>query len=414
MPLIDLPPYVLSGDLPPSARGRLPAFHMRSYDIPPPVDFPRALFADALAEHARLLERHSPAILDAPLDRYRPDDDDSDDDDDDDDDRFVPLDSIDLVCTLLVSDGVTHEIHKLRAREVSYVVQRCRGIVRQLMESPPDGSTYVVVVARDVASLHLLRGVAPRRAGDSARLEVVERDRVVEPWDQWHRRDQDFVVTWWRTPEGELAAGRVARPPVARTVQQAVAAALALYDARLRKGLAAYGREHPRDRRLAILQTSGDGEELLFLHRREADAYLDDFPQILEALRVAMPGFDAVVVDGYFWAALRWLPTGQVDVGVPPTLFVRRRYRDDHGFFDEPRPPKTSPPVSDAAFLAALRASYVRDLRMALVQVILAMACGWAAIRGGATYVDALGNPSAGFPLGAVLLAVLGVAGFEI
>jgi hypothetical protein len=178
--------------------------------MPPPVDFPRELFADALTEHARLVEVHADAILTAPLEERRVrdgDDEDGDDEEDDEKERedhpsCRTLGAIDLTCSVLASDGALHELHKWRTQEVSFVVQRCHGIVRRLMQDPDDGFTYVVVVARGVASLQLLRGVEPKRGGDRERLEVAERDLAVEPWDQWHRRSGGTVTTWWRTPLG--------------------------------------------------------------------------------------------------------------------------------------------------------------------------------------------------------------------
>ena len=275
--LLAIPPYLLTGDRPPSARGPIPAFHRRSYAIPEPIDFPRELFAGVLVEHERLLETHGTALLQAPLGGSGPD---ADDD------------------------------------------------------------------------------------------------------------------------PGELVASRVVCPVRPRNVRERVEALLALYDATLRSGLTAYGRKNPRRRRLAILQTSGDGEELRVLNRREAPAFLDDFPQIVEALRAVRAGLDAVAVDGYWWAALRWLPSGALDVAVPPMLHVRRK--DDgeaEALLYAELPPKTPPkaelPLSNAELLAALPPSILRAARRRKTGILAAccVVCGLATIPPLTLFADVARSP---------------------
>jgi hypothetical protein len=308
--------------------------------MPPPVDFPRELFADALTEHARLVEVHADAILTAPLEERRVrdgDDEDGDDEEDDEKERedhpsCRTLGAIDLTCSVLASDGALHELHKWRTQEVSFVVQRCHGIVRRLMQDPDDGFTYVVVVARGVASLQLLRGVEPKRGGDRERLEVAERDLAVEPWDQWHRRSGGTVTTWWRTPLGELVASRVVVPPRPRTKTDVVDALVALYEPSVRRGLTQYVREYKR-RGLAIVETSRSGETLHFVDRLEGSSWLDGFPATVGAVDKHHPGFDPVIVDAHQFAGLRWLASEQGrDQAVPKGLVEElAKDDDDHG-----------------------------------------------------------------------------------
>ena len=146
--------------------------------------------------------------------------------------------------------------------DLSFVVWRCRGIVRQLMEVPPEGQTYVVVVAKGVASLQLCRGVPPKRAGEEPRLELVERDLVVEPWDQWHLRAGNFVKTWWTTPLGELVASRVRVRRWPHKGRPATDDLLMIRGRSLRKRIDAYARENPGHKPLAVLDTSLVGEEI--------------------------------------------------------------------------------------------------------------------------------------------------------
>jgi hypothetical protein len=324
--LIDIPPYVRAGEDPPSATTEVRAYHCRTYELVDPIDFPRAPFESALAEHARLLDSHSAEILAAPLDHIgKPAD-----------DRFVELENLHFCSTVLVGDGAAHEVHKWRTVDLSFVVWRCRGIVRQLMEVPPEGHTYVVVVAQGVASLQLCRGVPPRRVGEGPRLEVVERDLVVEPWDQWHLRAGHFVKTWWRTPLGELVASRVRVrrwPHQARPVTDDL---LMIRGPSLRKRIDAYVREHPGHKPLAVLDVSLIGEEIDVDDRRERDPRLEDFPGIVEALRVARTGLDPVVVYAYRWASLCWLPAaGTSDVAVPEPLVVERKPQPDDDVHDD-------------------------------------------------------------------------------
>jgi hypothetical protein len=318
--LIDIPPYVRADEDPPNGTTLVRAYHRRTYELVDPIDFPRALFTDALAEHARLLEAHSAEILAAPLDHIgKPAD-----------DRFVELEDLHFCSTVLVSDGAAHEVHRWKTVDFSFVVWRCRGIVRQLMEVPAEGSTYVVVVAKGVASLQLCRGVPPKHAGEGARLEIVERDLVVEPWDQWHLRAGDFVKTWWRTPVGELVASRVRMRRWPHEARPATDDLLMIRGRSVRQRIDAYLREHPGHKPLAVLETSLVGEEIQVSDRRQGDPYVEPFPEIVEALRVGRPGLDPVVVYCFRWAALCWLPAaGTSDVAVPEPLIVSRTPQPD-------------------------------------------------------------------------------------
>ncbi len=315
MALIEIPPFVRADEDPPTCRTPVRGFHLRSYQLLEPVDFPRDLFQDALAEHARLLEAHAAEILSAPLDHAgKPID-----------DRFVAFEDMHFCATLLASDGKTHEIHKWPTVDLSYVVHRCRGIVRQLMEMPAEGCSYVVVVARGVASLQLLRGLPPLRAGEAPRHEIVERDLAVEPWEQWHLRWTDFVATWWLTPAGDLVASRVRVRPWPGSAREVTDALMTLRGRAVRRRLDAHAREHPRRRAVAILDTSVRGEEITISDRRDGDPFIKPFPEIVEALRVGREGLDPVVVYDHHWAALCWLPVATAtDVAVPQPLVVKR------------------------------------------------------------------------------------------
>jgi hypothetical protein len=322
--LIDIPPYVRAGEDPPSGTTEVRAYHRRTYDLVDPVDFPGAVFEDALAEHARLLEAHSAEIVAAPLDAT------GDVNRTPEEDRFVELEDLHWCSSVLVSDGAAHEVHRWRTVDLSFVVWRCRGIVRQLMEVPPEGHSYVVVVAKGVASLQLCRGVPPRRAGEAPRLEVVERDLVVEPWDQWHLRAGDFVKTWWRTPLGELVASRVRVRRWPYEARPATDELLMIRGRSVRNRIDAYARDNPDHKPLAVLETSLVGEEIRVSDRRERDRLLEPFPAIVEALRVARTGLDPVVVYAYRWASLCWLAAaGTNDVAVPEPLVVARTPQPD-------------------------------------------------------------------------------------
>ncbi len=308
MALIDIPPYVPTGQAARAASAPRRGFHFRSYQLAPPLDFPRALFTGALTEHARLLELHGGEILSKPLDCPELDD----------DDRFMPLELLHACSALLVSDGVKHEVYRWWSVDLSYVVQRCRGIVLQLMEEAPQGHGYVVVVAGRVASLHLVRGVAPRRVGEGPTLEIVERDLVVEPWEQWHLHGRPFVRTWWRTPAGGLVASRVTFPRWPTTPEGVTEALLAIRGPSVRRRLEAFVRDNPRARPVAIVETSETGEEIDVIDWREGYPAVQAFPEILDALRIGRPGLDPVLVYAYDWGALTWRRRADsADVALP-------------------------------------------------------------------------------------------------
>ncbi len=306
--------------------GPVRTFHLRTYEILEPVDFPRALFAGALTEHAHLVEAHGDEILAALIDHPgQPVD-----------SRFVALEDLHLVATLLVARGDEHEVHRWHAVDLSYVVQRCRGIVRQLMEVPPEGNGYVVVVSGGVASLQLVRGVAPQRAGDGPRLEVVERDLVVEPWEQWHVRARRFVKTWWLTPAGDLVASRVRVRPWPADVRAVTDVVMSVRGQALRRRIDDYRAEHPRHKPLAVIDIGPRGDEITLVERFDRDPVVAMFPQIVEALRAVREGINPVVVYDCHWAGLCWLPaTSSTDVAVPDPLLVRRAPQPDDDVYDD-------------------------------------------------------------------------------
>jgi hypothetical protein len=327
--LIEIPPFVLADEDPPGTTTPVRTFHVRSYQIEA-VEFPREVFSEVLGEHARLLEAHAPEILAAPLDHPgNPAD-----------DRFVALEDLHTTTTLLVSDGAAHEAHKWRTVDLSYVVQRCPGIVRRLMEVPPEEHTYVVVVARGVASLHLLRGVEPRRAGELARLEVVARALVVEPWDQWRQREGQFVTTWWRTPIGELVASRRRVREQLKDERAVADALMTIRGQSVHERLATYAREEPGSKPLALLDASVRGESIEVVDRRGGDPFVDPFPGIVAALRVKRPGFVPVLVYAYHWAVLCWIALDAgADVAVPEALVAKRPPQPDDGVEDDEQAP---------------------------------------------------------------------------
>lgn len=318
--LIPIPPYVLACEDPPGTSGSLRGFRQRAYRVAPPVEFPRELFADALVEHARLLDAHGAEILAAPLDHPGQSA----------DERFVKPEDIDAYPALLVGQGDKHAVHRWRTVDLSYVVERCRGILLRLMETPREGFGHVVVVAAGVASLHLVRSVRPRRVGESPRLEVVERDLVVEPWLQTHAREGDSVVTRWRTPAGDVAMSRVHVPPRPKGAHQVAGALLKLYDASLREHLAEHARQHPAEAPVAVLDSWERGETIRIQDRREPDYVLESFPEILAPMRVARAGLTPVVVASHGWLALCWLATSATsDVAVPEPIVFGLEPGDD-------------------------------------------------------------------------------------
>ncbi|HEY6463988.1 MAG TPA: hypothetical protein VIY73_27650, partial [Polyangiaceae bacterium] len=176
MSAFPLPPYLARGALPVNARGTHAAFHVPVFGLSAPIAFPRELFADALASHARLVDEHAADLVAAPLDHAPPGADEPDEVD-----LLVEHYCMHHAVILLAREGTRVEIHRWTPPEASWAVQRCRGIVRTMMLQAPYETGYLVVVADGVASLHRVRGVSPKRVGDRPRIAIVERDIVVEP-----------------------------------------------------------------------------------------------------------------------------------------------------------------------------------------------------------------------------------------
>ncbi|MGH7295187.1 MAG: hypothetical protein ACRELB_09650, partial [Polyangiaceae bacterium] len=155
------------------------------------------------------------------------------------------------------------------------------------------------------------------------RLEVVQRDVVVEPWDQWHRRRGGHVVTWWRTPTGELVASRVAAPPRSNDGPRVCETLLRAYRDELRAALARYQPDLPGGKPLVLLRSQRDGDEIEVMDRQWAEMALEDYPTIVAALGGARPGFAPIVVDTLSNAALEWCPVGALDVATPPRVHAQ-------------------------------------------------------------------------------------------
>jgi hypothetical protein len=335
--LLAVPPYLLEGRTPDYVRGSTPLFHRAAFQLAAPVDFPRPLFTGVLREHARLVDRHAAEVMAAPLDRPwfevgHPED----------VSRHVEIVALPRCTSVLVAEGSVVQIHRWRTAQASWVLQRCRGIVRKLMLRPPAEHTHLVVIAGGVASMHVMRGVPPRRAGDTQRLEVVQRDVVVEPWDQWHRRRRGHVVTWWRTPAGELAASRVAAPLEKDDGREACEALLRIYRDELRAAFAGHEPMEPGAKPLVIMRSSRNGEDIDVTDRDWAEHALREYPTLLAALGSAPPGFAPIVVDIFSDAVLQWCPVGALDVATPPLVHAtddRPAAPDEYDVaFDEPPP----------------------------------------------------------------------------
>jgi hypothetical protein len=323
----------LDEDPPGREWGLLRGFHLQSYQLPEPIAFPRDLFARPLAEHARLLEQHAAEILEAPFDlpAKTPAE------------RFASPDRLCWYTTLLVADADGHEVHKWRTADASYVVQGYRGVVRRMTEVPAEDTTYVVVLTGEAVSLHLLRLLPPVRAGEPARLAILERDLVVEPREQWHWRDRRHVRTWWTTPAGDLVASRVPVRAWPRNAREKVEAVLAIRAASVRRRVAAYLDETRDERRpeppLAVVDIGPRGEELDVVPFSFKGIWQSRQPRIEEALRVPRAGLLPVLVVDTWWIALAWLPLDPRADAAVPVLLVEEQPREAEEE-DEPPSPK--------------------------------------------------------------------------
>jgi hypothetical protein len=315
VPLLAIPPRV-PADL--RARRTCRAtFGTRSIVLPPPVDFPWAPMQPALAEHARLLHLHKHEILHTALEDKHVRD------------RF-PFDNFEEIAVILAADDDgDHEVRIWWREDASWVVRRCRGIVRQLMEEPIRGRLYVVVIARGVAALHMMQGTGDEHLWGydwwlpgtrrGLGLRIATPAAVAEPWEQWHRRLGTQMATWWRLPGGEWIDDGVDILSKPRTLGEGVDRLVAHYQRRIAQDAAWVRKQYGERPAIAILSSVRGGDEVSVIpHSMRHLLVRSQHPTLRRLMTRGAAGFDPIYVKLEHGGGLRWSPRPGVTDVAPP------------------------------------------------------------------------------------------------
>jgi hypothetical protein len=227
------------------------------------------------------------------------------------------------------SDGRT-EVHGWYRQDAARVLRRCHGIVRRIALRPRRNRFYVVVIARGVASLHLVRGTgAPpydpeiRGTREGLGYRVIAPNLVAEPWSQWHARDGATMTTHWELPGGLRGSGQATLPARPAAMRDAVDRTMELNAEAIASARARTENVRGWGFRYIVVQSSevfgdqvvpyqrGKHRDALRLVRRKTRR---------EPVR-HVKGYDTVFVMLDHGVGVRWLPRGRArDVMAPRPL----------------------------------------------------------------------------------------------
>jgi hypothetical protein len=291
-----------------------PSFGAQGILHPPPIDFPREPMEPALAEHARLLRAHAHEIMHAVTEDECVAD-------------GLPFAGVEDVVAVIAADGELRDVRAWYREDASWVVRRCHGIVRKLIEQPRAWRFYAMVIAGGVASLHLMTGTGEpdwepgvRYTREGLGVKVIARNLVAEPWEQWHRRRGGRVRTTWELPGGARGEGEVEIPARPRTFREAADRTVALYAGRIASELAWFeDTVGSRDRIVWIRSRREQGDTVsVFPYELKASLMRQELPVISGLLLRRRKGYDPVLVHLDHAGALRWLPrAATTDAGAP-------------------------------------------------------------------------------------------------
>jgi hypothetical protein len=283
---------------------------------PPSIDFPREPMEPALAEHARLLRAHAHEILHAVAEEewVR---------------EGLPFVDADGVVAVVMADGERRDVRGWLREDASWVVRRCHGIVRKLIEAPFPDRFYAIVIAGGVASLHVMAGTGEpgaeweegvRYTYEGLGVKVVARNVIAEPWEQWHLRRCGRMYTMWQLPCGSQGQGSVEIPPRPRTAREAADRTIAFYADRIAGDVAWYQRRYgPGDRIVWVRSSRDHGDHFgVFGYDLKETLMRQELPVISRLLLRRRRGYDPVVVHFDHAGALRWLPRGEARDEAPP------------------------------------------------------------------------------------------------
>jgi hypothetical protein len=185
----------------------------------------------------------------------------------------------------------------------------------------------------------------------SPRLEVVERDLVVEPLRQEHRECGEATVTRWLTPKGSARWSWVRAPRPPATPDEAIDRLLSHCEKRVGLALEEALEQKTVGAPLVWLQSTRSGESVLVFDRRSLGSLphslvTEGTPEIERLLaREHRPGLVPVYIRTWRVAGLRWIDRRPVRGGAQaPSLTERVQWPLlsvpdlDTGDPDEPEP----------------------------------------------------------------------------
>ena len=307
-------------------RAQMSARQPRMTDYPdiltlaPPIRFPHAPFAEALRRHASILDCSLDTLVSLVLTF---------------DHGKVPLSATNSLAghIVLPRAGRVADFLVRTRNKIAAMVPRYRGVVQVLhMEAPGDHGFYVVIEAFDAVSLHHLRASMPE-AGEpriSPRLEVVERDLVVEPLRQEHRECADATVTRWLTPKGLAHWSWVPTPRPPATPDEAIDRLLSQCEKRVALALEEALEQKTVGAPLVWLQSTRSGESVLVFDRRSLGTLphslvTEGTPEIERLLaREHRPGLLPVYIRTRRVAGLRWIDRRPVRGAAQAQSFTER------------------------------------------------------------------------------------------
>jgi hypothetical protein len=295
-------------------------FSTTSIMVPEPLAFPRAQWADAVAFHAGLLERHLGEIFAEARKGGGPDD------------PFCFL-SDEAAIVAARARGLVVELTP--RPHAALLTHKWHGICRELYLGRGPFAFPAVVVARGVVSLHTLEVEDPH---GTPRIAVVSRDDVVEPLKQEHREKGGWIVTRWvgHDREARYAWRPAPKDPASR--EETIERVMALRGAVLRREIAAYLRAgHAPEDTFARMQSNILGDRILVSMRGAHRAFTCLFyPEIDAAIEAATdPHHVPVILDARGWSALLWiLPDDAEGSPAPPPRIIESMKRGP--FPDDP------------------------------------------------------------------------------
>jgi hypothetical protein len=321
-------------------------FSTTSIMVPEPLAFPRAQWADAIAFHAGLLERHLGQIFAEAREAGGPGD------------PFCFL-SDEAAIVAARSTGLVVDL--VPRPDAALMTHKRHGICRELYLDRGPFAFPAVVSARGVVSLHTLEVEDPR---GTPRIAVVSRDDVVEPRKQEHREQGGWIVTRWVGHDREARYAWRPAPKEPASREETIERVMALRGAMLRREIAAYLRDgHAPEDTFARVQSSILGDKILVSMRGAHRAFTCLFyPEIDAAIEEATdPHHVPVILDAREWSALLWiLPDDAEGSPAPPPRIIESRgtgpilddspssqeeeEEEEHAFEEEERTRGAAPP----------------------------------------------------------------------